>query len=78
VPSPRKASKSGAPSQCRPGPGLDLADPCGKFELVVTRVELEHRGFDSYGDRAEEIRDSVGGEGGWSALLACFAAVASA
>jgi uncharacterized protein YndB with AHSA1/START domain len=38
-----------------------------------TRVELEHRGFEVHGDRADELRIPVAGEGGWSGLLELFA-----
>ena len=39
-----------------------------------TRVELEHRGFEVHGDRADELRIPVAGEGGWGGLLERFAA----
>jgi uncharacterized protein YndB with AHSA1/START domain len=42
-----------------------------------TRVELEHRGFEVHGDRADELRIPVGGKGGWGALLERFAAAAA-
>jgi uncharacterized protein YndB with AHSA1/START domain len=42
-----------------------------------TRVELEHRGFERLGDRADEVRDSVGSDGGWPELLRAFAAGAA-
>jgi hypothetical protein len=42
-----------------------------------TRVELEHRGFEAYGDeRGPEVRDSYAG--GWPAVLGRFAARAAA
>jgi hypothetical protein len=41
-----------------------------------TRVELEHRGLEVYGARAEQLRSAVDGEGGWSALLQEFARLA--
>jgi uncharacterized protein YndB with AHSA1/START domain len=40
---------------------------------TTTRVELEHRGLESYGERAQEVRDSVGSDGGWNGLLERFA-----
>ncbi len=43
-----------------------------------TRVELEHRGLEAYGPRAEEVKASVGGDGGWSGLLASFKEAAEA
>jgi uncharacterized protein YndB with AHSA1/START domain len=39
-----------------------------------TRVELEHRGLESFGDRAQEMRASFDDEGGWNSLLRAFAA----
>jgi uncharacterized protein YndB with AHSA1/START domain len=41
-----------------------------------TRVELEHRGLESYGERAQQMRDTFGSPNGWGGLLAKFAAVA--
>jgi uncharacterized protein YndB with AHSA1/START domain len=41
-----------------------------------TRVELEHRGFEAYGDRAGEMRETYGSDGGWVGLLCAFAAAA--
>ena len=40
---------------------------------TTTRVELEHRGFERLGDRADELRIPVSREGGWSGLLELFA-----
>jgi uncharacterized protein YndB with AHSA1/START domain len=39
-----------------------------------TRVELEHRGFERLGERAEDLRGPVDSPGGWSLLLERFAA----
>ncbi|MBX7081961.1 MAG: SRPBCC family protein [Nannocystaceae bacterium] len=41
-----------------------------------TRVELEHRRLDLYRDLAEQMRATLGGEGGWGALLQGFAEIA--
>jgi len=39
-----------------------------------TRVELEHRGLETYGDQAEQMRAVFGSsDGGWSGLLALYA-----
>ena len=38
-----------------------------------TRVELEHRGLEAFGDRAQEMRDTFDSEGGWNGLLRAFA-----
>jgi uncharacterized protein YndB with AHSA1/START domain len=43
-----------------------------------TRVTLEHRGLDAYGDRAAEMRESFGSDGGWAGLLRRFAVEAAA
>jgi uncharacterized protein YndB with AHSA1/START domain len=40
----------------------------------TTRVELEHRGLEAYGDRVGTVRDAIDSEGGWTGLLAAFAA----
>jgi uncharacterized protein YndB with AHSA1/START domain len=37
-----------------------------------TQVVLEHRNLESYGERSEELRDSLGGRGGWPSLLGEF------
>lgn len=44
----------------------------------TTRVELEHRGLDAFGDRAADIRDALDSEGGWGGLVAAFARAAGA
>lgn len=38
-----------------------------------TRVELEHRGLDAYGDRAEEMRETFDGSNAWRGILEQFA-----
>jgi len=43
-----------------------------------TRVEVEHRGLEAYGDQASDMRDQFESPGGWSSLLEAFAATASA
>ena len=43
----------------------------------VTRVELEHRHFDRYGARREEMRRIFDVEGDWGRLLALFARAAT-
>ena len=62
-------------------------DPTLKTEVEVrfvsdganaTRVELEHRRFDLYGARAEEMRKVFDTEGDWGRLLAMFAAATRA
>jgi uncharacterized protein YndB with AHSA1/START domain len=39
-----------------------------------TRLELEHRNLDRHGEGWEQLRESVGGEGGWPGCLQAFAA----
>jgi uncharacterized protein YndB with AHSA1/START domain len=39
-----------------------------------TRLELEHRNLDRHGEGWEQIRESVGGEGGWPGCLQAYAA----
>jgi uncharacterized protein YndB with AHSA1/START domain len=43
-----------------------------------TRVELEHRGLDAYGDQMDKMRDSLDSDGGWRGLLEQFGAAAVA
>lgn len=38
-----------------------------------TRVELEHRNLERFGERAEEVRSSIGSDGGWGSLLRMYA-----
>ena len=39
----------------------------------VTRVELEHRRLERIGERAQAMRDMVGGARGWNTVMANFA-----
>jgi uncharacterized protein YndB with AHSA1/START domain len=58
-------------------------DPAIESEVAVTftpegegtRVDFEHRGLETYGQRAEEVTKSVGSPGGWPAILDAFAAL---
>jgi uncharacterized protein YndB with AHSA1/START domain len=43
-----------------------------------TRVELEHRHLEAFGERAEQMRGVFGSDGGWRTLLARFAEAAGA
>jgi uncharacterized protein YndB with AHSA1/START domain len=43
-----------------------------------TRVDLEHRKLEAYGERAEEMRGIFGSDGGWNGLLRRFAEQAPA
>jgi len=43
-----------------------------------TRVELEHRNLERFGDAAAEVRASIGSEGGWNGIMEIFARVAAA
>lgn len=40
-----------------------------------TRVDLEHRGLDAYGERAAEMRDTFDGPNAWRGILEEFARV---
>ena len=59
-------------------------DPAKATEVEVlfraeedqTRVTLEHRGFDVHGAAGAAMRESVGGDGGWSSLLEMYRAAA--
>jgi hypothetical protein len=39
-----------------------------------TRVELEHRNLERYGDKAAAVRDALGSERGWLGILKSFVA----
>lgn len=41
-----------------------------------TRVDLEHRDLERMGDRADAMRETVSGPGGWPGLLQLFAVTA--
>jgi len=43
-----------------------------------TRVELEHRGLDAYGDETEAMRERFNGPDAWRGLLDMYAKVAEA
>jgi Activator of Hsp90 ATPase homolog 1-like protein len=45
---------------------------------AATRVTLEHRGFESYGESGTGMRESVGGEEGWPVLMQLYAEAAAA
>jgi uncharacterized protein YndB with AHSA1/START domain len=61
-------------------------DPANASEVEVrfaeeggkTRVELEHRALERYGDKAGEVRAAVSGPGGWPSLLEMFRDAAEA
>jgi len=42
-----------------------------------TRVELEHRGLDAYGESMGDIRDNFNSPGGWPGILEHFATAAT-
>jgi uncharacterized protein YndB with AHSA1/START domain len=43
-----------------------------------TRVELEHRGLEAFGEKAEQMRQIFDSDGGWPGLLGRFAESAAA
>jgi uncharacterized protein YndB with AHSA1/START domain len=43
---------------------------------AVTRVELEHRDIERFGEAAESVRQAFDSPGGWSGLLESFASAA--
>ena|SRR5579862_3192962 len=44
----------------------------------VTRVELEHRDIERFGDAAAAVRNAIDSSGGWGGLLESFAKAAAA
>jgi uncharacterized protein YndB with AHSA1/START domain len=42
-----------------------------------TRVELEHRNLERFGERAEAVRESIGAPGGWTLILQVYAEAAA-
>lgn len=43
----------------------------------ATRVDLEHRHLERYGELAEKVRETVGAPGGWTAILDLYARAAA-
>ena len=44
----------------------------------ATRVDLEHRNLERFGDKVEAVRNSIDSENGWSAILKMYAETAEA
>jgi hypothetical protein len=42
-----------------------------------TRVELEHRNLERFGDKADDVRSKVDSPNGWGGLLKIYAEVAA-
>jgi uncharacterized protein YndB with AHSA1/START domain len=42
------------------------------LEGGLTRVDLEHRNLERYGEKAAAIRDALGSDGGWPGILKSF------
>lgn len=40
----------------------------------MTRVDLEHRNLERYGDKAAAVRDMIGSDNGWMGILKSFIA----
>jgi uncharacterized protein YndB with AHSA1/START domain len=45
------------------------------LEGGLTRVDLEHRNLERYGDQAAAVRDALGSERGWLGILKSFVSV---
>jgi uncharacterized protein YndB with AHSA1/START domain len=61
----------------QPSPGLASEVEVrftGESGGARTRVELEHRGLEAFGDRAEEMHATFSSPHGWGTLLGAFAA----
>jgi uncharacterized protein YndB with AHSA1/START domain len=43
----------------------------------ATRVDLEHRHLERYGELAEKVREQVGAPGGWTAILDLYSRAAA-
>jgi hypothetical protein len=41
---------------------------------LETRVELEHRNLERFGDQAGRVREAIGSDGGWLGILKTFVA----
>jgi uncharacterized protein YndB with AHSA1/START domain len=39
-----------------------------------TRVDLEHRNLERFGDQGARVREAIGADGGWLGILKSFAA----
>jgi uncharacterized protein YndB with AHSA1/START domain len=44
----------------------------------ATRVDLEHRNLERFGDKVEAVRNSIDSEGGWTGILKVYAESAEA
>jgi uncharacterized protein YndB with AHSA1/START domain len=44
------------------------------LEAGLTRVDLEHRNLERYGDQAASVREKIGHENGWLGILKSFVA----
>jgi uncharacterized protein YndB with AHSA1/START domain len=52
---------------------LTEVEICFTPEAGGVRVDLEHRKLEAYGDKAQQVVDAIGSEGGWGGLLKAFA-----
>lgn len=43
------------------------------LESGGTRVDLEHRNLERFGDQGQRVRDAIGSDGGWLSILKSFA-----
>jgi hypothetical protein len=44
----------------------------------ATRVDLEHRNLERFGDKIEAVRTAIDSEGGWTGILKVYAETAEA
>ena len=48
------------------------------LEGGTTRVDLEHRNLERFGDKVETVRAAIDSEGGWTGILKVYAQSAEA
>jgi hypothetical protein len=61
-----------------PGLVMEVEITFTALETGMTRVDLEHRNLEKYGDRADATRDALGSERGWLGILKSFVSVIEA
>ena len=56
-----------------PAKASEVAVTFTSVDDATTRVELEHRKLEVFGDRADQTRVALDGDGGWGAIIEEFA-----